>query len=334
MNKPATREWQHNNKLPQRRTEVAKGASTSTNQFSVLEIEEMDEEPEEEEDECPPSTKTPTPFTYETKEAEDFLQQNYIYQQAIGVTSPIVKTMLALKFVRGNELENWRADLEQWIDALNMDTDDVPLVWDLFTKELKEQARYNKDNAVRQQLANLRMEEGQLKTYIDKFKELAEQIGLTPVNPTTTQTFIAGLTTRLQERITLQPIYRYRVARACAIQEDQEQHAVAKALRARQQQREQLISLLRKRHKPAQEEESPTRTPTVPEEHPVTIDHSDQPEDERTTTTSDEIPVNKQHAVAEALCMEQQRKERLIAIPRGEHRSVQKEEPRTTLPVK
>jgi hypothetical protein len=139
MNKPATREWQHNSKLPQRKTEAAKGTLISMNRFSALEIEEVEEEPEEEEDGCPPPAKTPTPFTHKTKEAEDFLQQNYKYQQAVGITSPIVKTALALKFVRGNELEKWRASLEQWIDALDMDTDDVPLVWDLFTKELKEQ---------------------------------------------------------------------------------------------------------------------------------------------------------------------------------------------------
>jgi hypothetical protein len=38
------------------------------------------------------------------------------------------------------------------------------------------------------------MDKGQLKTYINKFEELAEQIGLTPADPTTTQTFVAGLT--------------------------------------------------------------------------------------------------------------------------------------------
>jgi hypothetical protein len=270
-NRPATHEWQNNGRLPQKKTEVTKGVSTSTNPFSVLEIEETDEEPEEEENECPPPTKTPIPFTHKTKEAEDFLQQNHEYQQAVGITSPIVKTALALKFVKGNELEKWRASLEQWIDALDMDTDDVPLVWDLFTTELKEQAQHNRDNTVRQQLANLRMNEGQLKTYINEFEKLAKQIGLTPANPTTTQIFIAGLTTRLQERITLQPIYGYRIARARAIQEDQELHAVAKALRVRQQQREQLISLLRKRHEPAQEEEPPTKTPAVPENEQTII---------------------------------------------------------------
>jgi hypothetical protein len=140
MNRPATREWQNNGKLPQRKTEIAKSASTPTNRFSVLEIEETEEEPEEEEDKCPPSVKTPTPFTHETKEAEDFLQQNHKYQQAVGVTSPIVKTALALKFVRDNELKNWKASLERWIDALDMEIDDIPLVWDLFTKELEEQA--------------------------------------------------------------------------------------------------------------------------------------------------------------------------------------------------
>jgi hypothetical protein len=334
MNKPATRKWQNSIKLPQKKTEVAKSVLTSMNRFSALEIEEMEEEPEEEEGECPPSTKILTPFTHETKEAEDFLQQNYKYQQAVGITSPIVKTALALKFVRGNELGKWRADLKQWIDALNIDTDDVPLVWDLFAKELKERARHNKDDTIQQQLANLRMDEGQLKKYINEFEKLAEQIGLTPANPTTTQTFVAGLTTRLQERVTLQPIYGYRIARARAIQEDQEQHAIAKALRARQQQRRQLIDLLRKRHELAQEDELPTRIPVVPEEHPVTIDHPDQLENERTTTTSDEIPVNKQHAVTEALRMKQLRKERLIAMPQEEHRSVQKEETRSTPPIK
>jgi hypothetical protein len=180
MNRPATREWQHNGKSPQRNTEATKNTLTTTNRFSALEIEEAEEEPEEEEDEYLPSTKTLIPFTRETKEAEGFLQQNYNYQQAIGVTSPIVKTALALKFVRDDELEGWKASLERWTDALDIETDDIPLVWDLFAKELKEQARRNKDNATRRQLANLRMKEGQLRTYINEFEELAEQLGLSP----------------------------------------------------------------------------------------------------------------------------------------------------------
>jgi hypothetical protein len=141
-----------------------------------------------------------------------------------------MKTALALKFIRSSELEGWKMDLEQWIDALDIDIDNVPLVWDLFTKELEEQARRNKDNATRRQLANLRMKEGQLKVYINKFENLTEQIGLTQANPATTQTFVAGFTAPLQERILSQPIYGYRVTRVHAIQEDQEQHIVAEAL--------------------------------------------------------------------------------------------------------
>jgi hypothetical protein len=147
-----------------------------------------------------------------------------------------VKTALALKFVRDDELESWKASLERWIDALDIEADDVPLVWDLFAKELKEQAQHNKDDATRRQLANLRMKEGQLKTYINEFEKLAEQLGLTQSNPMTTQAFMAGLTTPLQDRVNSQPVYGYRVARARAIQEDQTQHAVAEALRIRQQQ--------------------------------------------------------------------------------------------------
>jgi hypothetical protein len=61
--------------------------------------------------------------------------------------------------------------------------------------------------------------------------------------------------------------------------------------------------------------------------------HPDQLGDERTTTTSDETPVNRQHTVVESLCTEQQRRERLITTLQKEHRPIQEEEPRTKLPV-
>jgi hypothetical protein len=304
MNKPAIREWQNNGKPPQKRAEVTKNALTMTNQFSALEIEEADEEePEEEEDECLPPTKTPTPFTHETKEAEDFLQQSRDYYQAIGITSPIVKTTLALKFVKGDELEHWKADLEQWIDALDMDADDIPLVWDLFTKELKEQARRNKNDMARQQLTNLRMEEGQLKTYIKKFEELAEQIGLGQADPATTHAFVTGLTTSLQNRISTQPIYGYRVARARAIQEDRTQHAIAEALRTRRQQRQLLIDRIKRRHEPIQDEGPLKKSPVVLMPSPSAIN---QPEGQ-TVVVSDEVPVRKQHPVTETLRMKRRR---------------------------
>jgi hypothetical protein len=304
-NKPATYEWQNNGKLPQKTTEVIKDISAPINRFSALEIEETEEEPEEGEDEYPPSTKTPAPFTHETKEAEDFLQQNRGYQQAIGITSPIVKTTLALKFVKGEELESWRADLEQWIDALNIEEDDVPLVWDLFVTELKEQARRNKSNVARQQLTNLQMEEGQLRAYINKFEELAEQIGLTQADPTTTYTFISGLTASLQDRVNSQPIYGYRVARARAIQEDQKQHTVLEALRVRQQQRQRLIDRIRKRHEPVQDEGPSTKLPTTPVQRPLAIDHPNPPRDQITVVP--DASVEKQHPVTVAIRTKRER---------------------------
>jgi hypothetical protein len=295
MNKPATREWQHNGKSPQKKTDAAKDILSTTNRYSTLEIDETEEEPEEEEDERPSSTRIPVPFTHKTKEAEDFLKQNYEYQQAIGIASPIVKTTLALKYVKGDELESWKADLEQWVDALDMDTDDIPLVWDLFVTELKEQARRNKSNAARQQLTNLRMEEGQLKAYIDKFEELAEQTGLTQANPITTHTFIKGLTASLQNRINAQPIYGYRVARARALQEDQKYHAVAEALRARQQQRQRLIDRIQRRHEPVQDDEPRAKSPTSPTQPPMTAN------------IPSEAPVERQHPVTEAIRTKRQR---------------------------
>jgi hypothetical protein len=144
------------------------------------------------------------------------------------------------------------------------------------------------------------MEEGQLKAYIDKFEKLAEQLGLTQANPTMTQTFIAGLTTPLQDRINSQPIYGYRVARARAIQEDQTQHTIAEALRARQRQRQRLINRIQRRHELIQDEEPSKRFPTTAVQRPSVIDHSDLPKDQ-TVAVSDEIPVEKQHPVTEAI---------------------------------
>jgi DNA repair exonuclease SbcCD ATPase subunit len=210
--------------------------------------------------------------------------------------------------VKGDELESWKADLGQWINALDIEEDDVPLVWDLFIIELKEQARRNKSNAAQQQLTNLRMEEGQLKAYINKFEELAEQIGLAQADPTTTHTFISGLTVSLQDRINSQPIYGYRVARARAIQEDQKQYTVLEALRTRQQQRQRLIDRIRKRHEPVQDEEPSIKLPTAPVQRLSAIDHdhSDQPKDQMTTVPN-EAPVEKQRPVTKAIRMKRDR---------------------------
>jgi hypothetical protein len=46
----------------------------------------------------------------------------------MGITSPIVKIALTIRFIKGNKLKEWRTGLEQWIDSLNTDTDDILLV--------------------------------------------------------------------------------------------------------------------------------------------------------------------------------------------------------------
>jgi hypothetical protein len=150
------------------------------------------------------------------------------------------------------------------------------------------------------------MKEGQLKAYINEFEELVEQLGLTQANLTTTQAFMAGLTTPLQDRVNSQPIYRYCVARARAIQEDQMQHVVAEALRARQQQRKRLIDHIQKKHKPVPDEEPSAKLPTALAQHPAAIDHSDQP-GKKTTVVPDELLAERQHPVTEAIRMKRQR---------------------------
>jgi hypothetical protein len=144
------------------------------------------------------------------------------------------------------------------------------------------------------------MKEGQLKAYINEFEELAEQLGLTQANPMTTQAFMAGLTTSLQDQVNSQPIYGYRVARARAIQEDQAQHAVAEALRARQRQRQRLIDRIQRRHEPVQDEEPSTKSPTTLAQRPSALDHSDQPRN-LTAVIPDKTPVENQHPITEAI---------------------------------
>ena len=60
------------------------------------------------------------------------------------------------------------------------------------------------------------MEGFEVKTYIDKFKKLAEQASLTTTNLDTTYLFIKGLTSPVQTNIHKKPIYGYRMARAYA----------------------------------------------------------------------------------------------------------------------
>jgi hypothetical protein len=146
------------------------------------------------------------------------------------------------------------------------------------------------------------MKEGELKAYIDKFEKLAEQLGLTQANPMTTQAFMAGLTTPLQDWVNSQPVYGYRTTRARAIQEDQTQHAVAEALRARQQKRKRLIDRIQKRHEPTQEEESLAKSPTIPIEQLTTVDYSKNKE----AVISDKSSAEEQHPVTDAIRTKQQ----------------------------
>ena len=91
------------------------------------------------------------------------------------------------------------------------------------------------------------MQDLQLETYLQQFKETAKQTGLTATNPETMQTFIAGLTKQTQQDVVRRPIYGYRAARNRALESVQIQW-LAKLVQRQKQQSE-----IKRRPAPEQE---------------------------------------------------------------------------------
>jgi len=190
------------------------------NRYNVLHIEETNEDDNMEETPLTKrveKVKTPIPiFNNDWDQIDDFIRQNKEYYRIRGITSSNTKATTTLSLIKTPDTMQWNNELKKWLKEIP-DKYDIPILWDSFLQELKIKAKDIQQTNALTKLNNLKMEGFEVKTYIDKFKKLAEQASLTTTNLDTTYLFIKGLTSPVQTNIHKKPIYGYRMARAYAL---------------------------------------------------------------------------------------------------------------------
>src|SRR6267142_5312241 len=191
-----------------------------TNRYDVLHVEETNEDDDTEETHLikrVEKVKTPTPiFNNDWDQIDDFIRQNEEYYCIRGITSSNTKATTTLSLIKTPDTMQWNNELKKWLKEIP-DKYDIPILWDSFLQELKIKAKDIQQTNALTKLNNLKMEGFEVKTYIDKFKKLAEQASLTTTNLDTTYLFMKGLTSPVQTNIHKKPIYGYRMACAYAL---------------------------------------------------------------------------------------------------------------------
>jgi hypothetical protein len=198
-------------------SEPTKATEIDHNRYRTLDIEAMEEDDTEEVPQTSATTTVPTPLTNSTQDIGRFLAQAEEHHQAIGVTSPIVKAALVLTFIKDPKLKTWVKAIGQWLDDLTYETDDIPMVWELFQQELHKAVDENRRTATHAQMKNLEMKGLELEAYIKEFEELAEGTGLTQEGPEMAQAFVNGLVAPIRAEVQGKPTPGYCVTRAHAI---------------------------------------------------------------------------------------------------------------------
>jgi hypothetical protein len=93
-----------------------------------------------------PSDKTwgslPNHFDGMRSKADDFIDELKSYFQVnrlnAALQSPITKVAFTLTLIKGPEVMGWVRDMGEFLDNLNLVTDDVPQVWDQFLNNFAE----------------------------------------------------------------------------------------------------------------------------------------------------------------------------------------------------
>jgi len=190
------------------------------NQYEVLHIKETDDDDDIEETPLVKrieEVKTPIPILNDDwDQIDNFIRQNEEYYCIRGITSSNIKATTTLSLIKTPSTMQWNNELKEWLKEIP-DEYDIPILWDLFLQELRIKAKDVQQTNALTKLNNLKMEGFEIKTYINEFKKFAEQAGLTATNPDTTYLFMKGLTNHIRTNICKKPIYGYRMARTCAL---------------------------------------------------------------------------------------------------------------------
>jgi hypothetical protein len=81
-----------------------------------------------------------------------------------------------------------------WVEAFDLDTQNVPAIWNTFLQEFEQQFQdTQRPNHARIELEKLVMKPGEVDQYIAKFEELARHALYITGDPATTSLFLKGL---------------------------------------------------------------------------------------------------------------------------------------------
>jgi len=85
----------------------------------------------------------PAIFSGNRAKAKDFINgiQAYIHlnREVPGFTSPMKKIALTLTLMQGEKVASWAHDMGEALDKLDPATNNIPVLWDQFLIEFREQ---------------------------------------------------------------------------------------------------------------------------------------------------------------------------------------------------
>jgi hypothetical protein len=83
----------------------------------------------------------PQVFSGDQSQADDFVNELRGYlrlnRNVVGFNLPITKVSLALTLIKGPEVAGWACDMGNWVEAFDLDTQNVPTIWNTFLLEFE-----------------------------------------------------------------------------------------------------------------------------------------------------------------------------------------------------
>jgi retrotransposon gag protein len=148
----------------------------------------------------------PNHFNGMRSKANDFIDKlkSYFHVNWLNAVlqSPITKAAFAFTLIKGPEVAEWVRDMGEFLDNLDLMTDDIPEVWDQFLNNFTERFQDStRENRACQELENLMLKFPFINEYMSKFKELACQVNYMAGNPKMRQMFLKGLPCNILEDI-------------------------------------------------------------------------------------------------------------------------------------
>src|SRR5258708_17551537 len=153
-----------------------------------------------------PHASPPATFHGDTALADNFPDELKLYFRlnwaVPAYQSYITKATYALTYIKGEQVAGWVRDFGEFLDTLDPQYDDGPIVWEHFLDSFRERFQDStKENRARNDLEKLQLKLPFIDEYTSKFEELARQAGYLAGNPETRQLFLHGLPRQVLEEV-------------------------------------------------------------------------------------------------------------------------------------